>query len=42
MALRTHKMPSERLKKRLFEVDEAMFKGVERQFELIFCILGIE
>jgi hypothetical protein len=24
------------------EIDEAMFQGVERSCELIFCILGIE
>jgi hypothetical protein len=24
------------------EVDEAMFEGVARQWELIFCILGID
>jgi hypothetical protein len=24
------------------EIDEAMFQGVERQCELIFCILGIQ
>jgi hypothetical protein len=24
------------------EVDEAMFQGVQRQCELIFCILGVE
>jgi hypothetical protein len=30
------------LKNDFGEVDEAMFEGVERPFELIFCILGIE
>jgi hypothetical protein len=42
MALRTRNLPSRRLKKDFVEVDEAMFQGVERPCELIFCILGIE
>jgi hypothetical protein len=29
------------LKKEFVEVDDAMFQGVERLCELIFCILGI-
>jgi hypothetical protein len=41
MALRTDNLPSERLKKDL-GVDEAIFESVERPFELIYCILGIE
>jgi hypothetical protein len=41
MALRTHNLTSGRLRK-LGEVDEAMFQGVERPCELIFCILRIE
>jgi hypothetical protein len=42
MALGTHNRPTGRLKKRLGEVDEAMFHGVERPCELIFCILCME
>jgi hypothetical protein len=30
------------LKNDFGEVDEVMFKGVERRCEIIFCILGIE
>jgi hypothetical protein len=30
------------LKKYFGEVDEVIFQGVERQCELIFCILGME
>jgi hypothetical protein len=30
------------LKNDFVEVDEAMFHGVERSCEIIFCILGIE
>jgi hypothetical protein len=41
--MRTHFIPL-RIQKRDFfgEVDEAMFQGVERTSEIIFCILGIE
>jgi hypothetical protein len=42
MALRTHNLPSGRLKKNFVEVDEAMFQGVERPCEFILCFLGIE
>jgi hypothetical protein len=42
MALRTHNLPSGRLKKDFGEVDEAMFQGVEGLFELIFCIPCME
>jgi hypothetical protein len=42
MALRIHNLPSGLLKNDLGEVDEAMFEGVERRYELIFCILSIE
>jgi hypothetical protein len=44
MVLRYLILPSERLKNEFGEVDvdEAMFQGVERPCELIFCILGIE
>jgi hypothetical protein len=42
MALRTHKLPSGRLKNDFGEIDEAMFGGVERTYEFIFCILSIE
>jgi hypothetical protein len=41
MALRTH-MLSERLKIDINEVVETMFQGVERPYEQISCILGIE
>jgi hypothetical protein len=30
------------LKNDIGEFDEAMFQGVESQFEIIFCILGME
>jgi hypothetical protein len=36
MVLATHNLVSERLKKRLGEVDEAMFDGVKWPCELIF------
>jgi hypothetical protein len=42
MALKTHNLPSGRLKKDFCEVDEAMFEGVERPYEIIFWILSIE
>jgi hypothetical protein len=43
MILRTHNLPSGRLKKNYFgEFDEVFFQGVERPCELIFCILRIE
>jgi hypothetical protein len=42
MALRTHNMPSGRLKKDFGDVDEAMFKGVKRPHDIIYCIVGIE
>jgi hypothetical protein len=42
MALRTHNLPSLRLKNDIGEVDEAMFRGVEKPYELIFCILSME
>jgi hypothetical protein len=42
MTLRTHNLPFGRLKNDFGEVDEAMFQGVERPYELIFCILSIE
>jgi hypothetical protein len=40
MALRTNYLPSGRPEMRFVEVDESMFKGVERPYEIIFCILG--
>jgi hypothetical protein len=42
MALRTHNLPSGRLKNDFVEVDEAMFQVVVRPYELIFCNLNIE
>jgi hypothetical protein len=39
MANRTLKLSSEHLEKRLCDVDEAMFHGVERPLEDIFYIL---
>jgi hypothetical protein len=35
MALRAHNLPSGRLKNDFVEVDEVMFQGVERPYELI-------
>jgi hypothetical protein len=35
MEMRTHNMPSGRLKKGLFEVDEAMFRVIEKPRELL-------
>jgi hypothetical protein len=40
MALKTNNLPSERLKKDFGEFDEALFQGVERSCEIIFCLLG--
>jgi hypothetical protein len=42
LALRTHILHLDVLKSDFREVDEAMFQGVERQYELIFFILNIE
>jgi hypothetical protein len=42
MALRTHNLLFGRLKNDFGEVDEDMIQGVERQCEVIFCILIIE
>jgi hypothetical protein len=42
MALRTHNLPSGRLKNDFREFDEAMFQGVERPFELILWNMDIE
>jgi hypothetical protein len=42
MALRTHNLPSGRIKNDFREVDEAMLQGFERPYELILCILDIE
>jgi hypothetical protein len=42
MVLRTHKLPSGRLKNNIGEVGEAMFQGFEGRCELIFCTLFIE
>jgi hypothetical protein len=42
MALRSHNLPSGRLKNDFVEVEEAMFRGVERPCEIIFYILSIE
>jgi hypothetical protein len=39
MVHRTHKLSSELLEMRLFDVDEAIFHGVERPLEDIFYIL---
>jgi hypothetical protein len=41
MAPRIHNVPSGRLKKRTDEVEETMFQGIEKSFELILCILWI-
>jgi hypothetical protein len=41
MALRILNLLSGRLKKEFDEFDEALFQGVERPCELIFCFLGI-
>jgi hypothetical protein len=42
MALWTHNLTSERKKNDFGEVDEAMFQGVQRPYELIFSIPSIE
>jgi hypothetical protein len=42
IALRTHNLPSRRLKKDFGEDDEALFQCVELPRELILCFLGIE
>jgi hypothetical protein len=42
MALKTHNLPSGRIKKDVVEVDEEIVQGVERPCELIFCIQVIE
>jgi hypothetical protein len=40
--MRTHNLPSGRLKNDFGEVNEPTFRGVERPCEIIFCILGIK
>jgi hypothetical protein len=40
--LRTHNLPSGRLKKDFSEVDEAKFQGVERPIELSLFFLDIK
>jgi hypothetical protein len=42
MALRTHNLPPGRVKNHFGVVNEAMIRGVERPYELVFCILSIE
>jgi hypothetical protein len=42
MILRTRNLPSGCFKNDFGEVDKAMFQGVERPCEFIFCILGTE
>jgi hypothetical protein len=42
MALRTHNVPSGRLKNDFGEFEETMFQGVERPYEFIFYVLGIQ
>jgi hypothetical protein len=42
MTLRTNNLHLDVLKNDFGEVDEAMFQGVERSYELVFCILSIE
>jgi hypothetical protein len=41
-ALKTPNLPTRRLKNDFGKVDEAVFQGVKRQCELIFCILDIK
>jgi hypothetical protein len=41
MVMRIHDLPSGRLEKDFYEVNEAMFQGVDGQFEINFCILNI-
>jgi hypothetical protein len=40
--LRTHNLPSGRLRNDFGEIDEAMFQGVNRPYEIIFCNTGIK
>jgi hypothetical protein len=42
MALRTNNLTSCVLKIDFGEVEEAMFRGVKRPYEIILCILSIE
>jgi hypothetical protein len=42
MALVTHNVPLYFLKNCFGEVDEAMFEGVKRPYEFIFCIVSNE
>jgi hypothetical protein len=42
MDLSTHNVPSGTLKKNFVQVEEAVFQGVERLCEIIFCIMGTE
>jgi hypothetical protein len=42
MALRTQYLLSGCRKIRLWEVEKAMFLGVESPCEIIFCLLGIQ
>jgi hypothetical protein len=42
IALRTIKCLLDVLKKDFGEADEATFRDFERQFQIIFCIVGIE
>jgi hypothetical protein len=42
MALGNHSLFSRVLKNDFGEVDEAIFQGVQRHFEHIFCILAID
>jgi hypothetical protein len=42
MVLRTHNLPSGRLKHAFCEEHEVMFQCVDWPCELIFCILGID
>jgi hypothetical protein len=42
MGLRNNNLPLNVLKNDFGEIDETIFKGVERICEIIFCILDIE
>jgi hypothetical protein len=42
MGLRTHNVPSGRLKNVFGEVDETMFQDVERPYDHVFCFLSFE
>jgi hypothetical protein len=42
VALRTHNLPSGRLKNDFGEVNEVMFQGFERPYDLILCIREME